>query len=296
MNARGGTAGGAPEGARPSPEPTRTVPPDAARLPGPVPPARLSLAAQPLEDAPESVARGADEVFVAASVMKVHILAALALRVQGALGHRAREVTAQERAWAAAMIERSDNAAANALWQAAGGAAGVTAAGRLLGTARTRAAPDGRWGLSTTTAADQLALLRAVHGRGPRREVLAPWARQWVRHLMGRVVPGQRWGVTAAADPCAEAPGVPQGEVKNGWLPRTATGLWVISSVGRVTAAGRPWLLAVLSDGHTTRQEGVAAVERAARDAVRGLTDRAGRDCRQPGPRSGGAAGPAAGE
>ncbi|MEW2222799.1 serine hydrolase [Streptomyces sp. NPDC006990] len=293
MNARGGTAGGAHAGARP-PEAERKVPqPDAARLPEPAPPARLSLAAQPLECPQEAVARGADEVFVAASVMKVHILAALALRVQGALGDRAREVTAQERAWAAAMIERSDNAAANALWQAAGGAAGVTAAGRLLGTTRTRAAPDGRWGLSTTTAADQLTLLRAVHGRGPRREVLAPWARRWVRHLMSRVIPEQRWGVTAAADPGAGAPGVPQGEVKNGWLPRTATGLWVISSVGRVTAAGRPWLLAVLSDGHPTRQEGVTAVERAARDAVRGLTDRAGR---RPAPRSGGAAGPASGE
>ncbi|MFI7245105.1 serine hydrolase [Streptomyces qinglanensis] len=296
MNARGGTAGGAPEGGRPQPDRARAAGQrDAVRLPEPAPPARLSVAAQPLEGAPGAVARGADEVFVAASVMKVHILAALALRAQGALGHPAREVTAQERAWAAAMIERSDNTAANALWQAAGGAAGVTAAGRLLGTARTRAAPDGRWGLSTTTAADQLALLRAVHGRGPRREVLAPWARQWVRHLMGRVVPAQRWGVTAAADPGDDVPGVPQGEVKNGWLPRTATGLWVISSVGRVTAAGRPWLLAVLSDGHTTRQEGVAAVERAARAAVRGLTDRADRD-REPAARSGGAAGPESGE
>ncbi|MDF4249492.1 serine hydrolase [Streptomyces sp. WMMB303] len=294
MNARGGTGGGAPDGARPAPEPAGTVPTDAARLPGPAPPARLSVAAQPLEGAPERVARGADEVFVAASVMKVHLLAALALRVQGALGHRAREVTAQERAWAAAMIERSDNAAANALWQATGGAPGVTAAGRLLGTVRTRAAPDGRWGLSTTTAGDQLALLRAVHGRGPHGEVLAPWARLWVRHLMSRVVTEQRWGVTAAADPGDETPGVPQSEVKNGWLPRTATGLWVISSVGRVTAAGRPWLLAVLSDGHPTRQEGVAAVERAARAAVRGLTGRAGGG-REPAARSGGAAGPGSG-
>ncbi|MBO8190698.1 serine hydrolase [Streptomyces oryzae] len=205
--------------------------------------------------------------------MKVHILVALLLRVRGASGGPARELTAREREWAAAMVVRSDNEAANALWRAAGGAEGVAAAGRLLGLSRTRPARDGRWGLTTTTAADQLALLCAVQGRGPRADVLAPADRRWVRELMRAVVPSQRWGVTAAADESGPEPAGAPGEVKNGWLPRTATGLWVINSVGRVTAAGRPWLLAVLSDGHASAQEGIAAVERAARAAVRALKD-----------------------
>ncbi|MFI8852787.1 serine hydrolase [Streptomyces sp. 891-h] len=231
--------------------------------------ARLAIAAQPLNGGGlEPVARAERRRFVAASVMKVHILAALLLRVRGT-----REVTPQERTWAAAMIERSDNEAANALWRAAGGAEGVAAAGRLLGLADTRPAEDGRWGLTTTTAADQLALLRAVHGRGPRAQVLTPRERLWVRELMRGVVPSQRWGVTAAGDSAGTAPGAAADEVKNGWLPRTATGLWVINSVGRVTVAGRPWLLAVLSDGHPTAEEGIAAVEEAARAAVGAPTD-----------------------
>ncbi|MGP3990197.1 serine hydrolase [Streptomyces sp. 3N207] len=260
------------------------------------PSARLAVAAQSLDGGgPVAVRVRADEPFVAASVMKVHILVALLLRVRGEWGGPAREVTAQERAWAAAMIERSDNEAANALWRAAGGAEGIAAAGRLLGLTRTRPAEDGRWGLSTTTAADQLALLCAVHGSGPRRDVLAPPVRRWVRELMRGVVPSQRWGVTAAGDEHVEAPGVASGEVKNGWLPRTATGLWVINSVGRITAAGRPWLLAVLSDGHATAEEGIAAVEGAARAAVRTLMDRraalAPRPGRSPEGRRGSAAG-----
>jgi hypothetical protein len=256
--------------------------------PVPGPTARLAVAAQPLEGDRTPVSVGGDEPFVAASVMKVHILVALLLRVQGEFETPARKVTAEERAWAAAMIERSDNQAANALWQAAGSAEGIAATGRRLGLALTRPARDGRWGLSTTTAADQLALLRAVHGTGPCRDVLAPQFRQWVRKLMGNVIPAQRWGVTAAGDRRQPVPhGLPEVgpddtygmddmddmhevyEVKNGWLPRTATGRWVINSVGRVTAGGRPWLIAVLSDGHATADEGITAVEEAARATVR---------------------------
>ncbi|MBQ1162504.1 serine hydrolase [Streptomyces sp. A73] len=274
------------------------------------PPARLAVAAQPLEGEPAAaLVHGEAGAFVAASVMKVHILVALLLRAQGSLGGPARAVTAQERAWAAAMIQHSDNDAANALWRAAGGAEGLTAAGRLLGLVGTRPAEDGRWGLSTTTAADQLALLRAVHGRGPGprvpapgARVLAPGARQWVRELMRGVVDSQRWGVTAAGDgrpaasrPPHEASQPPPHEVKNGWLPRTATGLWVINSVGRVTAAGRPWLLAVLSDGHATAEEGIAAVEEAARAAVHALMDHRVAPDPLPGRRPAGRGGSAAG-
>ncbi|MFE0880007.1 serine hydrolase [Streptomyces smyrnaeus] len=267
------------------------------------PSARLAVAAQPLAGEPAAaLVHGEAGSFVAASVMKVHILVALLLRAQGSLGGPAREVTAQERTRAAAMIQHSDNDAANALWRAAGGAEGVAATGRLLGLVGTRPAEDGRWGLSTTTAADQLALLRAVHGRGPGPRVLAPGARQWVRELMRGVVDCQRWGVTAAGDgrpaaprPSHEASQPPPHEVKNGWLPRTATGLWVINSVGRVTAAGRPWLLAVLSDGHATAEAGIAAVEEAARAAVHALMDHRVVPDPLPGRRPAGGGGSAAG-
>ncbi|MDJ1132254.1 serine hydrolase [Streptomyces iconiensis] len=197
-------------------------------------------------------------LFVAASVMKVNILAALLLRART----EGLAVTCEERALAAAMIERSDNEAANALWTAIGGAPGLAAANLRLGPRRTDPDRTGRWGLSRTTAADQLALLGAVHGEG---SPLAPQARAYMRELMGRVVETQRWGISAAGDGTAAA------ELKNGWLPRTATGLWAINSVGRVRACGRTYLLAVLSDGHSTRARGIETVEEAARAAVRVL-------------------------
>ncbi|MCF1600373.1 hypothetical protein L0P92_43595, partial [Streptomyces muensis] len=52
------------------------------------------------------------------------------------------------------------------------------------------------------------------------------------------------------------------------WLPRTATGLWDVNSVGRVTVDGRDCLVAVLSDGNATQAEGIALVEAAAVAAV----------------------------
>ncbi|MFC7511588.1 hypothetical protein ACFQV4_17900 [Streptomyces thermocarboxydus] len=44
--------------------------------------------------------------------------------------------------------------------------------------------------------------------------------------------------------------------VKNGWLPRDATGLWVVNSTGCVTVGGRVYAVAVLSDGHASMTEG----------------------------------------
>lgn len=203
--------------------------------------------------------------FVAASVMKVNILAALLLRART----EGRAVSGAERAHAAAMIERSDNDAANALWAACGGAEGVRAANRLLGPRRTEPHRAGRWGLSLTTASDQLALLDAVYGED---SPLAPEDRACVRELMARVVESQRWGVPAAGG--TDGDGAAPPEVKNGWLPRTATGLWVINSVGRVTTGGRAYLVAVVSDGHRTRERGIEAVEEAARAAVSALRAR----------------------
>ena len=63
--------------------------------------------------------------------------------------------------------------------------------------------------------------------------------------------------------------------LKNGWLPRTATGLWDINSVGRASVDGRAYLVAVVSDGHTTKAKGIATVEAAAKAAVSVFADAA---------------------
>lgn len=51
-------------------------------------------------------------------------------------------------------------------------------------------------------------------------------------------------------------------------MPRTATGLWVVNSVGWVTVDGQDRLIAVVSKGGTTKAKGIALVETAARVTV----------------------------
>lgn len=192
--------------------------------------------------------------FDTASIVKVDILAALLLQAQDA----GRSLTAAEKSYATAMIENSDNTAASALWQAIGLEKGLDAANGRFGLTETEGGAGMYWGLTRTTAADQLTLLRQVFGEDSE---LSEASRAYLRGLMGEIAVDQRWGVSAVADGSAWA-------LKNGWLPRTATGLWDINSIGRVTVDGEAYLVAVLSDGNSTKAKGISLVEAAAGAAV----------------------------
>lgn len=197
----------------------------------------------------------AGRTYDTASIVKVDVLAALLMRAQD----HERGLTAQEKTYASAMIRVSDNDSTDALWQIIGGAAGLDAANRRLGLSDTDAGAGGLWGLTQTTVKDQLTLLSAVFGD---HSALDKASKAYLRGLMGEISPGQDWGVSAA--------GHTDG-LKNGWLPRSATGLWDVNSIGRVTVDGHSCLLAVLSRGHTSQQAGIAVVEKAARAAVKAL-------------------------
>lgn len=198
-----------------------------------------------------------DGGFDTASIVKVDILAALLLQAQDA----GRSLTASERAYATAMIERSDNASASALWRSIGQADGLDAANRRFGLTDTVGGDGMLWGLTRTTAADQLTLLRQVFEADAADSELDEASRTYLEGLMGDIAADQDWGVSAAADGSAWA-------LKNGWLPRSATGLWDVNSIGRVTVGGRDYLVAALSDGNATKAAGVSVVEAAARAAV----------------------------
>lgn len=60
----------------------------------------------------------------------------------------------------------------------------------------------------------------------PAQSPLSAASRHYELSLMRSVEPGEKWGVTAAADP-GSGPAV-----KNGWLPDGPPGLWVINSIG----------------------------------------------------------------
>ncbi|MFF6782352.1 serine hydrolase [Streptomyces sp. NPDC012510] len=229
-----------------------------------------ALADEPVEDgaavsvAVLEVASGesavyGDDRYDTASIVKLNILAALLLQAQDG----GRQLTVQERSYASAMIRDSDNASATALWKAIGRADGLGAANERFGLRNTEGGDGLYWGLTLTTASDQLALLRQVFGDDGTSE-LSEASRTYVQGLMGRIAEGQDWGVSAAASDSSAAASA----LKNGWLPRTATGLWDINSVGRVVVDGREYLVAVVSNGNTTKASGISLVEAAAKAAV----------------------------
>ncbi|GGW15995.1 hypothetical protein GCM10010501_30300 [Streptomyces libani subsp. rufus] len=239
------------------------VPAAAATAPSGQPPAHATAAVLDLDGAGGTpVLHGEDRAYDTASIVKVDILAALLLRAQDA----GRQLTSWERGRAEPMIRRSDNAAADALWRRIGRAPGLAAANERLGLTSTTGGPGGKWGLTRTTASDQIRLLRAVFGtQGTVRAGsggLDARSRAYVRDLMSRVAPEQGWGVSAAGT------GTSGRALKNGWLERNTTGLWDVNSVGRVTVKGHRYLVAVLSDGSATMADGVSLVERTARAAV----------------------------
>ncbi|MDL4816624.1 serine hydrolase [Actinomadura opuntiae] len=189
-----------------------------------------------------------------ASIVKATVLAAL-LR-QAAEEHR--PLGASETSLAARMITWSDNRAASALWRSVGPAR-ITRFIQRAGMTRTALDPDGHWGLTQTTAADQITLLRRLttHNR-----LLTDKARAYELGLMHQVIPAQRWGTTA---------GTPAGvtwHVKNGWLPRQGKD-WRVHSIGAFTGHGENYLIAVLTQSTPTMAYGVETIESVAR-AVHG--------------------------
>lgn len=200
--------------------------------------------------------------FDTASIVKVDILATLLLQAQDA----GRHLTATEKSQATSMIENSDNTSASELWRTIGKAEGLDAANERFGLTHTEGGDDMLWGLTQTTAADQLTLLQQVFGDDSE---LSEASRTYLRSLMGQIAADQHWGVSAAADGSSWA-------LKNGWLARSTTGLWDINSIGRVASGGRTYLVAVLSKGNATQAKGVSLVEAAAKAAVSALTDDTG--------------------
>lgn len=203
--------------------------------------------------------------FETASIVKVNILAALLLRQKPP----GKALSSDTRRLAEAMITSSDNDAAVALWQRIEGSRGLTAANRALGLRETR--PNSRWGLTTTTVADQLRLLTALTSpTGP----LTPQDRDLIMGLMNRVIPEQRWGVTAARET-----GSRSASVKNGWdTVDVDGGRWLVNSIGRIVEARHDWLIAVLSDHHVSQEEGVRVVEKAATYVLKELRAVTGSD------------------
>ncbi|MEV5897330.1 serine hydrolase [Nonomuraea fuscirosea] len=208
----------------------------------------------------------AGERLITASTAKVQILVALLLRTPW------KKLPAEVRRDAEMMIRYSDNHAADRLWARIGGADGFNRAGRRLGLKDTVGVPGQCvdlycWGITRTSVDDQIRLMAAlVSGESP----LKAGDRAQVRKLMGEVVDGQNWGVSAAA--CDEE----RVALKNGWLKRVSTKRWATISVGLIRDGdGRDYALAVLTEGSPEVESGIATVEGVVERIMRDF-----RDCR----------------
>ena len=193
--------------------------------------------------------------FATASLVKVHLVALMLWRAeQGGTG-----LTAAQRTDAEQMLIRSENDPANRAYAALGGSAGIEQGlERAVGFTRIQVGEQFRWGRSMTKPRAVVALLDKVldTDRDTPYELL--------QDAMSRVVPEQRWGVSALADRGSRV------QTKVGWVE--GPGGWVVNSSGRVLVDDSPVLISVMTDRNATLDAGIATIEEVARlvgDVVR---------------------------
>lgn len=183
-----------------------------------------------------------------ASIIKVDILATLLRQAQVA----GEPLSDDSSDLATTMIENSNDNSAQKLWAKVGASVGVGAFDSLAGLSDTDLNRFGYWGLSTTTAADQLAVLKAVVYPN---DILDTTARDYELRLMENVESDQQWGVSG---------GVPSGvtvAIKDGWDPLDNDTTWQVNSIGWIDGQGRNYLLAVLTTGESTESYGIQTIQ-----------------------------------
>nr|WP_111647314.1 serine hydrolase [Actinoplanes lutulentus] len=192
------------------------------------------------------------EKFDTASIVKADILACMLLKAQDA----DREPSTRELSLAKPMIQLSDNNATTSLFQRIGGKAAVTKCNKRFGLTKT--AIDVHWGLTRTTAGDQVKLLTQFDSA--QGTLLDGDSRETALGLMTTVDSEQDWGVPVVARAGETT------SVKNGWDTRTADGgKWVVNSIGRVTSDEVDVSVAVLSHDNTSMESGITLVEKVAK-------------------------------
>lgn len=197
---------------------------------------------------------------VTASIVKVQVMAAVMVRAQRA----GRSLTAWEKSQIVPMIRYSDNGATTALWKSLGGGPAVKPVLDRMGLRNTVPGPGGFWGLTVTSAPDNVVLVDHFSRRNP---VISDANRAYGLSLMRIVASDQDWGVTAGpGDDIA---------VKNGWLPRTDG--WHVNSIGYNHKRPQPYTAAVLTHSTTAGMstqiatiEGVSRIMRSRTRTARG--------------------------
>lgn len=203
---------------------------------------------------------GQADGMIDASISKLNILECLLLTHEDAKT----PIDADTDSVATSMIENSDNDAGQSLWDSLGTVQTITSLNARLGLTHTVPDPTGYYGLSTTGAPDQLALLdNLVRADGP----LDPPSQAYALNLLHNVEADQRWGTPSVADPGTTS------AVKNGWLAVDADNdLWEVNSDGILTVDGRQLLISVLTAHDPDEQSGINLVESISKAVAESLT------------------------
>jgi Beta-lactamase enzyme family len=177
--------------------------------------------------------------YPSASVVKAMLLAAEIRRLK----HVGAGIDPTTDSLLIAMITRSDNDAADAIYARVGDA-GLFAVARRAGMKRFTVA--GHWGNAQIAAADMARFF------GDLDRVLARRHREYAKGLLGSIVSAQRWGIPPAAEPKWAV------RFKGGWLPDRA--LVHQAAELRERHGGRELSIAVLTDSQPSFEYGIETV------------------------------------
>ncbi len=185
--------------------------------------------------------------FDTASIVKATIMATLLWQSQKS----GTSLTSSEQSLMIPMIEDSSNSAATSLWDDAGRSAGIGAFLATAGMNQTVPGKQGYWGLTQTTALNQVALLKLLSYPNP---ILSSPSQSYANNLMTHVIGWEAWGVSSGVTPGTTV------SLKNGWLPIGSQG-WEINSIGHVMGSGRNYVVAILSRNNPSESYGIQTVD-----------------------------------
>ncbi|WP_186727236.1 serine hydrolase [Leuconostoc lactis] len=194
-----------------------------------------------------------------ASIVKVSVLANLLRMSQSDDA----SLSPAEKTLAESMIVDSDNDATTTLLNTyQDGYTGPDDLFNALHMTQSKMNPDA-WGMTTTTAQDQLKLLNALaYGQ---KSPLNRSDRHYVLHLMANVNPDQDWGISK---------GIPDNatiQLKNGWLDSDDDDGWIVNSIGHIQTKDSNYTIAVLTTGNATEAAGIDLIERLSSATARQL-------------------------
>lgn len=158
--------------------------------------------------------------FITASIVKLAVMATVMVQAE----EDDRDLTEDEKSLLEPMITASDNDATTELWDDVGGPDAVRQVLRSMGADQTE--PDEAWGMTTTTARDQVVIMSHFTMANP---IIDADMRSYAISLLSQVEDDQDWGLTAAIPDSRQL-------VKNGWLPLDDG--WHVNSVAARTGTG----------------------------------------------------------